>query len=367
MLQNYIDNLGFTPVVHFELEGCYYAENPNKELDFAMVNRQLSQLGVAGKLIPEYWHRQWEYVSSFNGQTPLQEANYLTKAIMKLPYLFSLQHIEQTLIKPVVWDGDKGKLANGCNNVFSDDERSVHIPNAIQMNISVKDKNGKNIVSQSPFGEQLQHCFLTSSLSCSLLYLPEEEAFDRFELKSTYGLTNELCSPDSISGGHQGSIALYKKLGKHNQAMGEEPLLYDHQHNVLTSEIHWQKTARVEHRLGASSVHYNAYINVIFALLNIIDALDIDNGRCNEGYLSNGDEPMTLPRSLTCDDKNIGAIELFSQDNWFAQRINNVQKLERQQYGNNDASLYSQPHDVGDKLKQAILAYYQAPQIILEH
>jgi len=362
MLQNYLDELGFTPVIHFELEGCYHSNRSAKVADFTKINQQLKTLNIDGKLIAEYWHKQWEYVSLFHRQSPLKEADNLTKAIQYLPKMFAQQGIERTLIKPVVWAGDKGRLAPGCNNVFSIDESDVHIPNAIQMNISVNNQNDENMVCFDAFGEYLQQCFMNTSLSCCLFFLPEEEAFDRFALTTKFGLANELCSPNDISGGHQGSIALYKEIGKHNQKMGEEPLLFDHQNNVISSQQSWQKTARIEHRLGASSVHYNAYLNIIYGLLNIIDAVKVHMNQQCEQQVDKNRKTTHLPLSLHSTQSSIGAIELFEQDTWFAQRINEIEQYMTAQ----ESQIFQQRVGLGDELKAAILSHYKLPSIIIK-
>ena len=322
LLQNHIKNLGFIPVIHFELEGCYQLGVKMKEfsLNFSRINRQLANAGIDGELVPEYWSNQWEYVSLFNGQSPLKEADNLRQAMTILPRLFAEQGIYKTLIKPVVWAGDKGKLANGSGDIFTTETRSVHIPNAVQMNISAIDREGNNIIIDGGFGEYLQQCFLDTSLNCCLIYLPEEEAFERLALKSKYGLAAELCSPIDISGGHQGSIALYKEIGKHNQAMGEEPLLYDHNNEVLVSQQNWQKTARIEHRIGASSIQYNAYFNIIYALLNLIDALEVYKSDNCVRLLREEAHQQDLPLSLYDNNltTDLGAISLFENDNWFS-------------------------------------------------
>ncbi len=354
-LQGYIETLGFSPVIHFELEGCYQfnsAYTGNSAINFSTINDALQQLDIDGQLIAEYWTNQWEYVSLFAGQSPAKEADNLTRIMVILPKLLAQQGVEKTLIKPVVWAGDKGKLAPDCANVFSGDSRDVHIPNAIQMNISVNNSEQQNIISDAGFGEYLQQCFLTTSLPCSLLYLPEEEAFERFALKSKYGLAKELCSPSDISGGHQGSIALYKEWGKHNQAMGEQALIYDHHHRVIRTKQNWQASARIEHRLGASSLFYNAYVNVVFALLNIIDALEVYTSDSCQQLMTKANQIEALPTSLHCTEDSLGAIRLFEQNQWFAERINEiVAKL-----GSKDK--------LGDQLKQAILLPYQTPKII---
>ena len=361
LLENYIQSLGFKAVIHFELEGCYSFPKQaiNKKLNFDAVNRTLKSLNIDGELVPEYWKNQWEYVSKFNGQSPLKEADNLAFAIENLPEIFSRQGVQHTLIKPVIWSGDQGKLGVDCHNVFIADNRAVHIPNAVQINVSVLNSANENIVANTSFGINLQQAFLQTSLSCSLLYLPEEEAFERLALKTRYGLAQELCSPDDISGGHQGSIALYKEVGKHNQAMGVKTLLVDLYNNTLLSESNWQETARIEHRLGASSLDYCPHVNVVFALLNVIDA--IHSYQNPQAPLV--EHPTTkLPKSLKPTEQDIGAIAMFEASNWFNNSINTIQRIF---VGEINKALTVEklnnnlPENIGDKLKKSILDRYQ--------
>ncbi|MBA6389615.1 hypothetical protein H4J38_02360 [Colwellia sp. BRX10-3] len=353
-LQDYINKRGFRALIHFELEGCY--QKPiGKKIDYRQVNKQLLALGIDGEVVAEYWSNQWEYVSIFNGQSPLKEAQNLHRAIYVLPKLFAEQGVTKTLIKPVVWAGDYGKLAAGCENIFSGDNRAVHIPNAVQINVSVQDLIGNNLLVSGSFAECLQQHFLRTSLACCLIYLPEEEAFERLALKSKYGLAEELCSPVDISGGHQGSIALYRDIGKHNQKMGVEPLIYDDKNNVIISENNWHKTTRIEHRLGASSEHYNPYLNVIFALLNVIDA--IDDRENNQQVQS--EEYGQLPSSLHDQQHHIGAITLFANNDWFSRSIDKALSATNYQGENNTQS------STGQLLKDNYLKQFQRPSIIL--
>lgn len=368
LLQRYIKSLGYKPVIHFELEGCYLfpLKDKDKTLDFSAINSILYSLNIDGELVPEYWTNQWEYVSKFNGQSPLKEANNLTLAINKLPAILALQGVQETLIKPVVWSGDRGKLALNCENIFTAENRAVHIPNAIQLNVSVLNQKNENMVAHTSFGDFLQSAFLQSSLACCLLYLPEEEAFERLALKTRYGLAKELCSPVDISGGHQGSIALYKEIGKHNQPMGVKTLLVDQNNKALISEHRWQETARVEHRLGASSLKYCAYNNVVFALLNIIDALQAYK---DQSKIPVNPGEVKLPYSLYENELGLGAISLFKESHWFNNAINEVQTEFASQLSTHlpeDKILTELPEKLGDKLKKSILNKYQhASEIII--
>lgn len=375
LLDSYIRSLSYKPVIHFELEGCYVfeSEHNNACLNFSAVNKTLKSMNIDGELVAEYWKNQWEYVSMFNGQSPLKEANNLSFVIHHLPDILARQNVVQTLIKPVVWSGDRGQLGANCENVFSTENRAVHIPNAVQINVSLLNETQQNLVAETAFGDYLQHAFLHSSLNCCLLYLPEEEAFERLQLKSRYGLDKELCSPDDISGGHQGSIALYKKVGKHNQAMGAKTLVLDQYNQALVNEYQWQETARVEHRLGASSIHYCPYVNVVFALLNIIDALENFQlkSQLNSSLDLLVDEPSSstqLPVSLYDSDKGLGAISLFEQDKWFDESINTIQNkcstnLAKTLALANLPSVL--PEKLGDCLKRTILSKYQTVNEII--
>jgi hypothetical protein len=366
-VQNYLGQLGYKAQIHFELEGCYrFKNNRDQKLDFSQINQCLRQLDIDGEIVCEYWRNQWEYVSLFNGQTPLKEAYNLQQIITKLPLLFQQFYgknaIIETLIQPVVWSGDQGKLITGSKQVFTNDTRAVHIPNAVQLNVSVLDSKGNNLIAKEGVGEYLQGCFLRTSLECCLLYLPEEAAFERLALKTRYGLAQELCSPVDISGGHQGSIALYKKLGKHNQNMGEEPLLYDSDNNVLSVQQNWQKTARIEHRLGAASIHYNPFINVLYGLLNVLDAVQAYE---QEPSLSTGSfAPIALPSSLFTPKSTtatLGAVDLFKGGTWFSDSINFVEQKATMV---KEKSVLDCPMPLGDKIKQAILAHYQLNIVI---
>lgn len=364
LLQCYLDNLGYKAQIHFELEGCYRIngfQHQTLKLDFEKINLCLSELNIDGEIVSEYWRNQWEYVSFFNGQTPLKEAMNLHQVITKLPFLFNKLYgslgVVETLIEPVVWSGDQGKLAAGSSQIFTHDTRAVHIPNAIQLNISVLNSKGENLIAEDGFGECLQHCLLSTSLECCLLYLPEEAAFERLSLKTRYGLAQELCSPIDISGGHQGSVALYKELGKHNQNMGEEPLLYDEYNKVLSVQQNWRKTARIEHRLGASSIDYNPYVNVLYSLLNIVDAIEVYES--NQHLSMPKFVPISLPQSLFTNKEGtqkIGAIDIFKNGLWFSESLNSVQnKFNRME----SSAMLDYPMLLGDKIKKIILSNYQ--------
>jgi len=322
-LTHILHQLGFRPVVHFELEGVYKPKTKTK-LDYSSINRILSKLGIEGFLKAEYWCNQWEYASLFNHQSPLQEANNLAKAIAVLPHIMIQFGAEEVWIQPVIWGGDQGRFVTGTK-IFSTDSRPVHIPNAIQINMSIESSTGENLIYNRTLGEWLQYQLLQTSHDCCLLFLPEEDAYKRLRLKRNYQLDAELTSPHDLSGGHQGSVALYKQWGKHNQPMGVKPLIYAADNSLLSFESNWQQTARVEHRLGATSLAYDPYINMVFILLNMLEAIQ----RWQQSQTLPKPIPnQTLPGSLYDQKQQLGAIQLFQRENWFAPAINHFcQKL----------------------------------------
>jgi hypothetical protein len=343
-LDAHIQQLGYQAIVHFELEGVAEWRDKRQVPDFISINKRLKQLGIAGELKAEYWSGQWEYVSDFSGQTPCEEANYLYRAMQILPELLCQHGAEKVWLKPVIWQGDKGRYLSGSNAIFAQDDRAVHIPNAIQVNISINDAAGNNLIANTHLGECLQHCLLETSYANCLLFLPEEEAFRRLTLRRDYDLNAELSSPWQLSGGHQGSVALFRKIGKHNQPLGQQTLLVDDKGESLSVIEGWQKTARVEHRLGATSLHYDPFINMLFMLLNVLNAIE----KYQSGEQLNPYSPTSLPESLWDKSGKKGAITLFEQSSWLTEQI------DRYCDSNSIENLVSFSY----RLKQALLDYF---------
>ncbi|HAQ48286.1 MAG TPA: hypothetical protein DCR37_04465 [Glaciecola sp.] len=372
-LLNTLETKGFKTLVHFELEGvCELHANQHK-LDYLGINKKLLELGIDGELKSEYWKNQWELVSLFNGQSPLKEAQNLARAMQVLPKLMCQHGASKVMMVPVAWGADKGRYVDGSGAIFSLDTRSVHIPNAIQMNVSVENKQGENLFAQQGLGEWIQYELLVNSYACCLLFLPEEDAFKRLALRQDYGLDAELSSPVVLSGGHQGSIALYKEKGKHNQAMGLEPLFFASDNSVLRYAGDWRKTARVEHRIGATSKNYDPYLNMLFILINVLEGiakwqseqpLPIFEDKAlpvslfDQPNKHNESQPNGSKKEANKKDtqQTLGALSLFKNDNWLVDRIN----------------FYCQDMpcingiNLGDKMKQMMLSKYQRSVITLE-
>jgi hypothetical protein len=219
----------------------------------------------------------------------------------------------------------------------------IHLPNSIQVSISASLPNGSNALPDKDLGEILQNCLLQTTRNCSLLFCPEEESFQRLSLKSKYDLANELSSPDNISGGRKGSVAYYKKLGKHDQELGKIPRLYDPRGKAIVYDINWEKQSRVEHRIGSASKHYKAHLNSLYALANLSQAIKITQEI--EIPLKHHSNNQELPESLYSPK---GAIELFKHESWLFSRLKkdlcpNNERTDTQHYINS--------------LRNAILSY----------
>lgn len=359
LIQHLLDTLeakGFKAVVHFELEGVFEACASKPSLDYSAINQKLHALSIDGELKTEYWKNQWEYVSLFNGQSPLKEAQNLTRAMDVLPRLMSQHGASKVLLSPVVWSGDSGRYVSGSGAIFSVDDSHVHIPNAIQVNVSVENIAGENLFATQGLGECIQHQLLLNSYACCVLFLPEEDAFKRLALREDYGLDAELSSPVVLSGGHRGSIALYKEWGKHNQPMGLEPLFYGADESVLHYAGDWKKTARVEHRLGATSKFYDPYLNMLFILLNVLEGIDKWQSRQPPAAFAD----KALPMSLFDQQDKQGALSLFKDDNWLEDKVNFYSQGLAE-----TSALLSEKDSLGARLKQMVIDKYEQPVITL--
>jgi len=348
--QQWLFRQGLKAKVHFELEGM--AQMPEGMLlNYDKINEQLCNYRIAGELKPEYWPGQWEYVSIQADQSPLQEATFLHRAMELLPHLMKQQGARQTMLKPVVWHGSKQRYVAGSDAIFAGHGATVHVPNAIQINVSVHCVNKGNLMPNSGLGEWLQYLLLQNSYACSLLYLPEEDAYRRLALRNEYGLDTELSSPWELSGGYQGSIALYKDKGKHNQEMGLKLLLVGLDEKPLLSAVDWHETCRVEHRLGATSPLYDPFINVLFVLLNVLAAVE----HWRDGSPAPEFVNRALPTSLWDTTEQQGAVNLFEADQWLQNSID--------RYCQQMKPASVSQHSLGKRLKDMILQQYQ-PDIV---
>lgn len=334
------------PALHIEYEGCV-ALRKGQSIDFDSLNQQLRSSAILAELKPEYWRGQWEYASCFAGQSPLRVADDLVNALEQLPRWFRQQNIDGFLNQPVVWHGDRDRVVAEGEQIRSAGSGSVHIPNAVQLNLSAW-RDGTNLVAESDLGERLQYQLLRSSYDNCLLFLPEEDAFERLLLKSRYQLQKELSSPVDLSGGHNGSIALYRELGKHNQRLGARSMVVDQRSAPLLESFEWQRTARVEHRLGASSVYYSVYLNTLFGLLNLLAAVNSAVGQ----YQTLA--PKALPASLEDGIDQPGAVSLFRHSYWLEQQVDGLLFIT-----DGHALTEMVPQFSGSWLKNAILERYQ--------
>lgn len=370
--EHWLQNQGYSAKVHFELEGMV-AFPDGQEIDFQRLDNELRHYGIAAQIKKEYWPGQWEYVSDMAGQSPLQEARYLYRSMKLLPVLLKQQGASRVFLDPVVWHGSGQRYTHGSDAIFAEQTGTVHVPNAIQINVSVDDHNGKNLMPDSGIGEWLQYQLLQTSYANCLLYLPEADAYERLALRTVYGLDTELSSPWELSGGYQGSIALYKEKGKHDQPMGVKTLLLGTDNQPLISEENWRETCRVEHRLGATSEKYDPFVNVLFILLNVIEAIE----QWKKSQTPPDFHARPLPQSLKDKDGKQGALSLFASDQWFSHRINqycqnvSVDELNWYHGASSLSELTNLPETArnspGELIIQTILRGYQSNVLFSKH
>lgn len=344
ILQQHILDMGFRPVLHFEVEGTYthglgedYTQS--HPLDIPAINQQLRQHNIQGEFKAEYWERQWEWASAMQDQLPLKAAHDAAHIMRDIEGVL-LQHGAHSVdIAPVSWGHDVPHRP-----LRIEDQRSmavdkiIHVPNAIQVNMSLWNEVEQNLIAETSLGEMLQQQLLATAHHYCLLFCPEEDAFARLTLKDDYGLHEELSSPSDLSGGHQGSIALYRKRGKHNQLLGDVQQRKE-EDGMISEYRDWQSGSRVEHRLGAASRYYNPYVNATYMLANMLDALQQYHGQKELSQQMHD----ALPSSLWGE---AGAVVAFKSDAWFETIIN-------------QAAMLSSHIQVGTDLCAAIAALYK--------
>ncbi len=365
LLETQLAAYKLTPMLHIELEGCYKL-NKSKvahlDIDYPAINRLLKKQNILGIVKPEFWQNQWEYASLFADQTPLQVVNDLVKALQIIPQQLKSQGAEAVYIQPVVWSGDNRGYCDNEHQLFSDTFKNIHIPNAIQINISVRNKNNVNILCCNHYGEQLQRLLLKTSFACALLFLPEQASYERLVIRNKFKLSAELKSPNQLSGGHQGGIAFYKTHNKHNKLINGNTLVDTNNQPLSYNAQYWQQAARIEHRLASSSMLYNPYINAAFILANVV-AISQDYLDSNEHYqeditteiCADTEKTKQLPHSLYTDKKSKGAIDIFRESNWLSQQLN---RSANWLYKKDPNKLKNTPLNIGTQLKEYILAQY---------
>jgi hypothetical protein len=316
LIETHLQTLGFTPHIHFEMEGtCTLREN-QKELDFNSINIFLKKNKVLAKLKPEYWKDQWEWESLFLGQLPTKTSDDLEYSLAYLPLILLCHGAQKVEVRPVSWALTQHKKITGSTAILDPNPSTMHIPNSIQLSISASQHDGSNALLYNNLGEILQDCLIRTTKGCSLFFCPEEESFQRLSLKRRFNLHTDLSSPEDISGGTKGSIAYYRKYGKHDQLLGITPRLYNSHGEIITYSSSWERNARIEHRIGSTSKNYKPHLTALYALINLCQAIDITRGIDSKSSLPK--EENQLPTSLYSPE---GAIALLQKDSWFFNKL----------------------------------------------
>lgn len=308
-LLNYkLKQLNYYSAINLELEGFYELDTMIKPANlYNSFNDKLTKLGIKAKLKSEFWQNQWEYESNFNISNINKIITDYENFLANIDKIFAPA---QPIIKPVIYNWQQLKF-----NLHKNYPRPIHVPNAIQLNISLW-QNGKNLCAQENYLNFLQNLLIDNSINNLVFFLPNQAALDRLLIKEQYNLQDKLMSPDDISGGNQGSIAAYLKLNKKNKPNNMPINLENITYQIAPNQANWQKNARIEFRLASSSYDYNLNLHISFILIIILESIiRYDKNRlysCNE-------KKYALPKKFSdINDDNI--IARYKKANFFAQK-----------------------------------------------
>jgi len=265
LIDNILEEKGIKSSINIELEGTYLDnDNLQKNNFYQKANNELKKLGIKGKLKPEFWKNQWEYESNFQIGNTIQTINGYQKFYHNTNKIFFPQIPN---IQPISynWQELDGKL--------------IHVPNAIQINISLW-KKGFNMLSDKNFAFFLQNTLIRDSVNNLIFFIPNQKSLDRLFLKEDYDLKEKLMSPHEISGGTKGSIACYLEKDKkdlpNNLKLNCDNLHY----KIADHKYDWQKNARIEFRLASADLEYNLQLHIVFIMLAMLESLILyDEGK----------------------------------------------------------------------------------------
>lgn len=264
---HFFKDKGISISFNLEIEGVIKHSN-QQHINFEQLNKTRQELGIQGQFKPEFWKNQWEFETTFGiGNVSSTLQNY-TRFINNLNTLF---YPLKPLLIPVAYQFETGEIAKQNTNIFVNTSKVIHIPNAIQVNISLW-KEKQNLLANKAFAYHLQNKLIKNSVSNLLFSIPNQRALDRLHLTSSYNLSQELCSPHNISGGHTGSIAYYAETNKKNSPLNPDHIILNQHGKMEFFRNNWQEKARIEYRLASSCLDYNIYNHCSFILLNCLSS-----------------------------------------------------------------------------------------------
>ena len=238
--------------INIEAEGGYKINENNFDENhfYNKINQEIKNLNISARIKPEFWSNQWEYESDFQVSNVNNVLQDYDKLLNNLNKIFAPQ---TPIFEPILYDWQKTNAG-----------KSVHIPNSVQLNLSLW-KNNKNLLVDKNFAYFLQNLLIENSIDNLIFFIPNQAALDRIFVKDEYDLCEELSSPNNISGGNQGSIACYLELDKKNKPNTVDGFFNDEKNN-------WQERARIEFRLASSSPNYNIYLHTFFVMIIALEA-----------------------------------------------------------------------------------------------
>jgi hypothetical protein len=257
-VQNCLELKSTRPSINIELEGVYFDnQHLPKDEFYNKTNLQLHNFGIKAKLKPEFWNNQWEYESNLQIGNVNQTIDSYQKFLKNINQIFSPQIPK---IEPISYNWQKLE------------DRVIHIPNSIQINISLW-KEGFNILANKNYAIFLQNLLIKNSIQNLIFFIPDQKSLDRLFLKEKYSLQDKLISPCDISGGRKGSIACYLEKNKKNLPNVLNIDFDNLDYKIAGHQYTWQKNARIEFRLASASLDYNLELHILFVMIIALESL----------------------------------------------------------------------------------------------
>jgi len=288
--------------INIEAEGGYRINESNFDENnfYNQTNQRIRNLNINARIKPEFWANQWEYESDFQISNVNKVLQDYDKFLDNLNEIFEPQ---TPIFEPILFDWQKTK-----------EGKSVHIPNSVQLNLSLW-KDNKNFLVDKDFACLLQNLLIENSINNLIFFIPNQAALDRIFLRNEYDLWEELSSPNDISGGNQGSIGCYLELNKKNQPNTKEGFFNEYKNN-------WHERARIEFRLASSSLNYNIYLHTFFVMIITFEAI-LTYQETSKNIPNNNS--YNIPRVFA--DDGVDSLKLrFLKGNFFEEKLNFFKK-----------------------------------------
>ena len=288
--------------INIEVEGGYKINESNFDENhfYNKINQAIKSFNINARIKPEFWKNQWEYESDFQVGKVNNVLQDYDKLLDNLNKIFAPQ---TPIFEPILYDWQQTEVG-----------KSVHIPNSVQINLSLWKEN-QNLLVDKNFAYFLQNLLIENSINNLIFFIPNQAALDRIFVKDEYDLKEELSSPNNISGGNQGSVACYLELDKKNKPNTIDGVFNEDKNN-------WYERARIEFRLASSSLNYNIYLHTFFVMIIALEAVLKYQKNSQTKAIENSYE---IPRAFAGDDLE-SVKSRYEKGNFFEEKIDSFKK-----------------------------------------